>query len=104
MGELSLDSLDKDAQMGEHVLSNISVISAYRLCWIATALINFANITNSSQNGTRLVVFGGQSYNSRYRLTFDGMKLIQSCLNKGILDSDQFLGNESLASPEHSSA
>ena len=100
VGELNLDSLDRDSQKGEHALSYISVEPDYQEMGIGSHLVNLANITNSSENaGTRLVVFGGQAEKSRYRLTDLGMKLILSCLRKGILEDDQFLGNVSCASP-----
>jgi hypothetical protein len=101
VGELRLDSYDEEAGAGEHALSGIEVLVSHRRCGIAMQLIKFADVTNMTENhGTRLIVFGGQAYNSRYRLTTDGMKLIRACLDKGILDDEQFLGNVSMQSPE----
>ena len=91
VGELSLDAYDESHDSGEHALSGITVEIPYRRKGIGTTLINIANITNTSLNGSRLVIFGGQAYNSRYRLTAEGMQLARACIQKGILDHDQFI-------------
>jgi hypothetical protein len=101
VGDLRLDSYDEEAGAGEHALSGIEVIISHRRCGIATQLIKFADVTNMTENhGTRLIVFGGQDKDSRYRLTKDSMDLIRACLSNHILDDDQFLGNVSMPSPE----
>lgn len=83
-GELSLDD--------EHFLTGIYVEAGYQRQGIGTNLMNFANITNMSAKGSRLIIAVGQEYNSRYRLTDQAMALAQSCVQKGILDHDQLIG------------
>lgn len=89
VGELSLDD--------EHFLTGIYVEVPYQRRGIGTALINFANITNMSAKGSRLIISIGQEYNSRYRLTHEAMQLANACVTKGILDHDQLL-NASIGS------
>ncbi len=39
-------------------------------------------------------VFSGQDYNSRYRLTAEGMHLIRYCLEQKILDNEDFISSD----------
>jgi GNAT superfamily N-acetyltransferase len=54
IGELTLDD--------EHFLTGIYVDAAYQRKGIGTNLLNFANITNMSAKGARLIIAVGQDY------------------------------------------
>ncbi len=74
-------SIDEDS-----VLTHIEVEKPFQNQKVGSELIRFI-----SQRAPEFMVFGGTGYNSRYRLTSEGAKLVTSCVTNGILKTEQVI-------------
>jgi hypothetical protein len=86
VGELELDD--------DYFLQHLWVSEPHRRRGIGTNMVRFANHVKP------ITVCIDTSYNSRYRLTNEGVALIRACQAKGILQDEQ-LFDEPMQSPDY---
>lgn len=73
----------------DDALTFIGIDPRLRRQKIGTQMIRFMK-----QRCEKFHVFSGQDFNSRYRLTAEGMHLIRYCLKQKILDDEDFISSD----------